>query len=232
MVPIETVLAHKENYGVSRPASSIEYIVIHYTGTDGGSAHNNGLYFKNNALKTSAHYFVDSDMITQSVPDDYVAYHCGANYYKHKECRNYNSIGIEICDEVKNGVIYPTAKTIQNTLALTRSLMDKYCIPADHIIRHYDVTGKNCPAYWVDDTKWKKEFWNKLNGQGDEVLTREDVIAIIQEYEATKDLYPVSDWANEAWKAAKEKGIMDGTRPKSNATREQIATILHRLGLL
>jgi N-acetylmuramoyl-L-alanine amidase CwlA len=232
MVPINTNLAHRNNYGVERPLSNIEYIVIHYTANDGDSDQNNGKYFAREYVGASAHYFVDSDSITQSVPDNYIAFHCGANVYTHKECRNHNSIGIEICDDVKNGVIYPSAKTIQNALELTRSLMKKYGVPAEHIIRHYDVTGKKCPAFWVDDTKWKKEFWNKLSEQGDEVLTKEDVIAIIQEYEATKDAYPVSDWANEAWKAAKEKGIMDGSRPKSNATREQIATILHRLGLL
>ena len=44
-----------------------------------------------------------------------------------------------------------------------KSLMKKYNIPKENIIRHFDVTGKLCPAYWVDDAKWKSEFWNKLN---------------------------------------------------------------------
>lgn len=165
MVPIKTNLAHKGNFGGTRPLTQIKYIVIHYTANDGDTDENNGLYFKNNDVDASAHYFVDDDSITQSVPDNYIAWHCGAKTYKHPECRNANSIGIEICDDVKNGVIYPSAKTIQNVLDLTKSLMKKYNIPKENIIRHFDVTGKHCPAYWVDNTKWKSEFWNKLTNE-------------------------------------------------------------------
>lgn len=160
---IKTVLANKKNYGSVRSTSTIKYIVIHYTGNDGDTDENNGSYFKNNVVEASAHYFVDDDSITQSVPDNYVGYHCGTTgSYKHKSCRNSNSIGIEICDDVKNGTIYPSAKTISNVLELVEYLMHKYSIPKENVIRHYDVTGKHCPAYWVDNNKWKSEFWNKI----------------------------------------------------------------------
>lgn len=169
MVPIKTHTANKSNYGGSRSTSTIKYLVIHYTGNDGDSDQNNGKYFANNVVKASAHYFVDSDSITQSVPDNYVAYSVGGNKYANTkgakfygQCTNANSISIELCDDVKDGVIYPSAKTIQNAIELTQMLMQKYNIPADRVIRHYDVTGKICPAYWVDDAKWKAEFWNKL----------------------------------------------------------------------
>lgn len=165
MVPIKQKRAHRGNYGSSRSVKDIEYIVIHYTGNDGDTDENNGIYFANNDVDVSAHYFVDDDSITQSVPDDYVAWHCGT---KGKYCQNRNSIGIEICDDVKNGTIYPSAKTIQNALDLTASLMAKYNIPASKVIRHYDATGKICPAYWsgsaVKDALWKSEFWSKLPG--------------------------------------------------------------------
>ncbi len=68
--------------------------------------------------------------------------------------------------------------------------------------------------------------------KGEDDMTKEDVIKIIQEYEAEKAKAPVSDWAKAAWKKADEKGVMDGTRPKDEPTREQIAVILDRLGLL
>jgi len=154
------------NYGESRSPASIKYIVIHYTANDGDTAENNGEYFKNNVIETSAHYFVDSDSIVRSVPDEYIAWHCGAKTYEHHECRNANSIGIEICDDVKNGIIYPSAKTIANTLDLVEWLMKKYSIPKANVIRHYDVTGKFCPAYWcgtaVNNVRWKREFWDKI----------------------------------------------------------------------
>jgi N-acetylmuramoyl-L-alanine amidase CwlA len=106
---------------------------------------------------------VDDDSVTQSVPDKHVAWHCGGAA-KHPYCRNENSLGVEICDDVRNGVIYPSAQTIVNALELVQFLMDKYDIPKANVIRHYDVVANNkkCPAYWVDDAKWKAEFWNKL----------------------------------------------------------------------
>ena len=167
---IKTNLANKGNYGGCRSLSAIKYIVIHYTANDGDTDENNGIYFKNNDVDSSAHYFVDDDSATQSVPDNYIAWHCGGGlqgsggHSFYKKCINTNSIGIEICDDVKNGIIYPSAKTIENVIELTKTLMKKYNIPKSNVIRHYDVTGKKCPAYWVDDSKWKSEFLNKLDG--------------------------------------------------------------------
>lgn len=163
---IKTMIANRKNYGGIRQLSAIKYIVIHYTANDGDTDENNGTYFKNNVVKASAHYFVDSDSITQSVSDSFIAYHVGARRYKHKYCRNSNSIGIEICDDNKNGIIYPSSKTIENALQLTTYLMNKYSIPKNNVIRHYDVTGKLCPAYWsgteTKDRLWKTEFWDRL----------------------------------------------------------------------
>ena len=65
-------------------------------------------------------------------------------------------------DTLKNGVVKATAATIKNALDLVRSLMNKYNVPLDHVIRHYDVNGKPCPAYWVDDTLWEQEFHGRL----------------------------------------------------------------------
>ena len=163
---IKTDIANRKNYGGLRSTNSIRYIVVHYTGNDGDTDENNGKYFRNNIIGASAHYFVDDDSITQTVPDNYIAWHCGAKKYKHAHCRNANSIGVELCDDVRNGVIYPSGKTIENALELVEHLMQKYSIPKDNVIRHYDVTGKLCPAYWCGtkdkDTKWKTEFWGRI----------------------------------------------------------------------
>ena len=162
-------LADKSNYGSSRKAKSIKYIVIHYTANDGDHDESNGNYFHNNKAGASAHYFVDSDSITQSVPDNYIAYAVGGDHRgpsgggsKYKICTNSNSISIELCDDVKNGTIYPSKATIDNAIELTKKLMEKYNIPQSHVIRHFDVNGKLCPAYWVKDSLWKKDFWNLL----------------------------------------------------------------------
>lgn len=165
-------LAHKSNYGGKRSTKNIKYIVIHYTGNDGDTDESNANYFNKANRKASAHYFVDDDSVTQSVPDNYVAWSVGGNKYNnnggkyHGKCTNANSLSIEICDDVKNGKVYPSAKTIANAIEFTKKKMKKYNIDADHVIRHYDVNGKSCPAYWCGttskDKKWKTEFHNKL----------------------------------------------------------------------
>ena len=172
---IKTNIANKDNYGGLRSTDSVKYIVVHYTGNDGDTDENNGNYFKNNVVGSSAHYFVDDDSITQTVPDNYVAWHCGAKTYKHANCRNTNSIGVEICDDVKNGVVYPSDKTIKNALELVEYLMKKYSVPKENVIRHYDVTGKLCPAYWCGtaekDAKWKSAFWGLLGASNNSPTT-------------------------------------------------------------
>lgn len=176
MVEIKQRRANRNNYGLSRNVKNIKYIVIHYTANDGDRAKNNADYFANKIIKASAHYFVDDDYVYQSVPDNYVAYSVGGSKYSncsttgggkyYKICTNSNSISIELCDVVKNGQIYPSTKTIANAIELTKSLMKKYNIPASNVVRHFDVTGKNCPSYWCSSaTKnklWLNEFKNKL----------------------------------------------------------------------
>ncbi len=163
---IKRNLAHPSNFGGTRPLADIRYIVIHYTGNDGDSDENNGIYFGREPVGVSAHYFVDSDSVTQSVPDESVAYHCGAKTYVHPQCRNGNSIGVELCDDRKDGRIYPSEETIANALALVRQLMTKYGIPKENVVRHYDVSGKRCPGYWCGskekDGLWQHSFWDRL----------------------------------------------------------------------
>lgn len=149
MVPIKTKLADRSNYGGRRTAK-VEWIVMHYTANDGDTDEANGNYFANNKnLGASAHYFVDDDSVTASVPEDCVAWHCGASAYRHPTCRNANSIGIELCDTCRDGKYAPSEKTLQNAAELVSRLLKKYGLSAERIIRHYDVTGKACPAYWV-----------------------------------------------------------------------------------
>lgn len=131
------------------------YIVIHYVGGI-GNAKQQCEYFAGGNRGASAHYFVDfNGDVYQSVEDHNSAWHCGANSYKHPKCRNTNSIGIELCcrttgDKTKaDANWYFEDATVKAAIELTKELMRKYNIPADHVIRHYDVTGKTCPAPYV-----------------------------------------------------------------------------------
>jgi N-acetyl-anhydromuramyl-L-alanine amidase AmpD len=131
-----------------------KYIVIHYVGSTGG-AEANCRYFQSNYRGASAHYFVGHEgEIWQCVEDKDIAWHVGATTYKHPYCRNTNSIGIEMCcrKNISNNTWYFEEETVKATIELTKALMAKYNIPASNVIRHYDVTGKNCPEPYVRDT--------------------------------------------------------------------------------
>lgn len=133
----------------------IKYIVIHYVGALGG-AEANCKYYASQYIGASAHYFVGfSGEIWQSVEDKDIAWHCGAKTYIHPECRNSNSLGIELCVR-NNGSQSDTSRdwyfedaTVKAAAQLTKELMKHYDVTADHVIRHYDVTGKICPNPYV-----------------------------------------------------------------------------------
>lgn len=125
---------------------AIDRIVVHYTGTT-ASARNNATYFsRNEGQGASAHYFVDdiSPEIYQSVAEGDTAWHAG-NW--DMNCR---AIGIEV---VSAGEDY-SGTEITKLAWLVQKLMAKYGIGASGVIRHYDVTGKLCPAPYVASSKW------------------------------------------------------------------------------
>lgn len=136
----------------------IRYLVIHYVGATGG-AEANCRYYASRYVGASAHYFVGFEgEIWQSVEERNIAWHCGANTYRHPECRNTNSIGIELCVRTK-GSQAATSKdwyfedaTVQSAAELARQIMKRHHIPINHVLRHYDVTGKICPNPYVYNT--------------------------------------------------------------------------------
>ena len=148
---MEFVSCNTDNYraGRTRP---VQYIVMHYTANNGDTAKNNcDYYHRVGGLQASAHYFVDEHGAMQSVREGDTAWHCGARAYWHPECRNDNSIGIEMCSRKRaDGSYYIKPETVANAAALAKDIMQRYGIDTDHVLRHYDVTGKRCPMPWVD----------------------------------------------------------------------------------
>lgn len=162
---LKELLAAPGNYGGSRAAGQIKYLVFHYTGNDGDTAVNNAAYFRDNVVEASAHYFVDDDTVWRSVPDLKVAWAVGGQKYANADLTgggalygvvtNANSLSIEMCDTVRNGVYQASEATMANAAALGRELMVKYNIPIENVVRHFDVTGKHCPSYLINDQKWQ-----------------------------------------------------------------------------
>ncbi len=158
--------------------SRVKYIVIHYTANNGDTAYGNTSYFKSVYRDASAHYFVDENEIWQCVEDKNIAWHVGANSYKHPYCRNSNSIGIEMCSrKYGNGQYYFMEKTVDNAVELVKYLMAKYNVPTENVRRHYDVTGKICPEPYVRDTSAWNKFKNRLTEieEDDEMITETNI---------------------------------------------------------
>lgn len=136
-----------------------KFIVIHYTANPAASAYNHYLYINRDYTGASAHYFIDEKEIIQILEDNWWGWHVGANSYKHKECRNSNSIGIEMCIQ-KDWTL--SEIVVEKTVQLTKMLMKKHNIPAENVLRHYDVTGKNCPAPFVQNPERWQNFLARL----------------------------------------------------------------------
>lgn len=177
---IKELLAHASNYSKGRH-TAIKFLVLHYTANNGDTAFSNCKYFSGANRNASSHYFVDEKGIYRSVRDMNVAWHCGSmNGYKHKYCRNTNSIGIEMCSRIdSNGKFYIKEETIANAIELTKFLMEKYDIPVDNVIRHYDVTGKMCPKPFVEEEKLWLDFKDRLE---EEEVKRYNTIDEIPEW--------------------------------------------------
>ena len=159
--------ANPKNYGVERGKDRIKYLVYHYTANDGDSDEANAKYFQSRILKASAHYFVDDDSITMSVPENMIAFSVGGGRLNsggilNGICTNTNSISIELCDSKKNGKYDFTSNTLKQAIELGRDIMKRYNIPIERVVRHYDVTGKNCPRPFVENVAYWNAFKSSL----------------------------------------------------------------------
>ena len=216
--------AHRGNYSPGR-TQPIEYIVVHYTANSGDTAQNNLDYFARTKTGTSAHYFVDENEVCQSVQDTDVAWHCGSKNPRHPYCRNANSIGVEMCNSV-GGV--PEAVRAR-TADFVRQKMAEYGIDVDHVLTHYLVTGKRCPAPWVDNPSEWETFKAMLEGDDGEV-TQEQFDVMMDNWLARKAEEPADSWAKPYIQDAIDAGAMTdvgGTieRPQGFITRQEMAVV-------
>lgn len=234
--------ADPSNHYAGRDGNAIRYIVLHYTANNGDTAQNNADYFAGANRRASAHYFVDENEVVQSVRDTDAAWHCGGSIESdhhplHGICTNRNSLGVEMCSDIVGGKYVITAQTVDLAVQLVRQLMAKYRIPIARVVRHYDVTGKDCPEPWVrDESLWRK-FKARLTVKDPieeeiKAMTDKEFAQYVDRYLAAKANQQPHPYAAEAWSKAKAAGIVDGSKPQCPLTREQLVVILQRLGLL
>ena len=244
---INSKYADLSNYTRGR-SGKIQYIVLHYTANDGDTARGNCSYFQGANRKTSAHYFVDENEVWQSVKDADTAWSVGGGlqgsggHAYYRKCTNNNSISIELCSLIIDGEYVIPYQTGKNAAELVRMLMRKYNIPTDRVIRHYDVTGKDCPRPWVRNNGAWLRFKGKLKEE--EAMTKEERQEYDQKIKALEGriyslehpmIYNYIDenmpaWSKEAVRFFCEKGVLAGTEEglHLNDTKLWLLTILYR----
>ena len=189
-------------HNTTKRPGKIEYLAIHYVGGTGDAKANIDYYNKLTTTNASADFFVGHKGDIWQYNPDPVKRYCwavGGNKYNngggqfYGKATNKNTISIEMC--VKNVTANKNANspgwiitddTLAATIDLTKYLMELYNIPADKVIRHFDVNGKPCPGV---------VGWNPLSGS---VAAWNSFKAAIQTNELT-----------EACKKLAAKGIID-----------------------
>lgn len=185
-------------HNTSIRAGTIQYICIHYVGATGGAKQNVDYYSLPTTTNASADFFVGhAGEIWQYNPDPKKRY-CWAVGGKRQSqqggslygiVKNSNSISIEMCVKTRGNKTvanhkdwYFTDETVKAAVELVKYLMELYNIPAERVVRHYDVTGKYCPGVigW-NAPSGSETAWNEFRAAiGEDELT----IAVDKLYKA------------------------------------------------
>jgi N-acetylmuramoyl-L-alanine amidase len=143
------LLTINENSRPGTPLDAVNGAVVHYVANAGTTAKQNRAYFENLANSetyASANFIIDtSGAVLLLVPTNEVAY-CSNE-------RNFDTLSIECCHPDETGEF--TEATYASLIRLLAWLSAEFDFPTEDIIRHYDITGKACPVYYVDNPdKW------------------------------------------------------------------------------
>lgn len=128
--------------------ADIRGIVIHYVGNPGTTAINNRNYFAREDTEVCSHFVVGlKGEVVQCLP----LWERSAASNQ----RNRDTISIEVCHPDDSGKF--REDTYASLVQLTAWLCHSAGLTPEAVIRHYDVTGKECPRYYVrHPDAWKK----------------------------------------------------------------------------
>ena len=264
---VEKTSAHNTTAKAGR---SIDYLVVHYTAgttSKAGTAANVAAYFASTDNQASADFIVDDGTVVQYNPDltNRYCWHCGGGRQSTKggglygACKNANSIGVELCSTNSSGKVTAandsrwsfSQAVLERGRQLLRELMERYGIDAEHVIRHYDVTGKLCPGIvgWNADSG-DESLWTAFHGglagevqataekestEEDEEMDLSTFKQMWSQLRAELQDNDASAYSQQARQWAVEQGLISGISDgafngawQDYLTREQLVTVLYR----
>ena len=138
--------------GASRRGEKLEAVrdlAVHYVANPGTSAQANRNYFAGSESETSAHFIVGLEgEVILCVPLDEKS--------SATNERNRDTISIEVCHPDATGQFSEVTRA--SLVRLLVWLCEEYDLDENNLIRHYDVTGKMCPLYYVEH----EDAWQAL----------------------------------------------------------------------
>lgn len=199
-----------------------EFIVVHNTAND-ASAKNEISYMIGNNNKVSYHYAIDDKEIVQGVSEDRNAWHSGDG---GNGKGNRKGIGIEICYSKSGGQRFIDAEKLSAKFIAFKLNEKGWGI--DKVKRHSDYAKKNCPHRTIE-MGWQR-FLNMVQTELNILKGVEIVNKPIAPTQPINNNQP-STWAKADWEWGILNGLVDGTNPKGNLSREQFVAVLHRFYL-
>lgn len=154
----EKLLTVSNNTRSQQELSSVKGIIIHNTGEPGQTAEGMWNYYenlgKNGNISESIHFIIDNDgSIIQCIPCNEIAFHALSE--------NSDSIGIQFCYVSEDGAL--SKKAYDSMVALVAALCKEYDLTSSDVKLHYDITGRLCPQYYVDNPELWQDFLSDVS---------------------------------------------------------------------
>lgn len=199
-----------------RPGTKIKPkgLVIHWTANtnQGADAQAHRNYFNNSGVAASTHYIVDDKYVIQCLPENEMAYHVGAQKYSRRAVTELSSypndttLGIEIC--VNKDADFKI--TMKNTILLAADICKKYGWTRNNLWRHHDITGKDCPKFFVENAAAVNYgFSSAVTGWEEFMAGVENTIK--------KETKKVPQWKQDIMEQAQEEGLINGDHDPDEA---------------
>ncbi len=139
---------------------TVRNIAVHYVGNPGTSAMANRNWFASPESDTSSHFIVGLEgEVIQCIPLEEKS--------SATNERNRDTISVEVCHPEESGKFSDVTR--DSLVRLLAWLCGEFDLTEEEIIRHYDVTGKMCPLYYVEN----EDEWLRLKADVKKALKGE-----------------------------------------------------------